>query len=125
MSLSRNNRRSPREHFGCFVAIDSDWRVRYINKAGSQMVSEKLWIGCNFWDAYAHLIGTPLEEAYRRAANERVPVEFEHFNKAWARWFEVRIFPAADKALSVFFRDITERKRGTDQLRDLRLALET
>ena len=37
----------------------------------------------------------------------------------------MRIFPAGEKELSVFFRDISERKQHADQLRDLKLALET
>lgn len=108
-----------------YIAIDGDWRVRFINKVARQIIGEKLWVGCNFWQAYEHLVGTSVEAAYRRAAAERVPVELEHFNKVSGRWFEIRILPAGAKELSVFFSDISERKHHADQLRDLKLALET
>src|SRR5436305_10627208 len=66
-----------------FFAIDGDWRLRYINKAARELVKDKVWVGCHFWEAYSHLVGTPVEDAYRRAATERVPIEFEYFNKSW------------------------------------------
>lgn len=122
-----------------FMAIDGQWRLTFINKAGREIVRDRISVGANFWDCYPELAGTPVEEAYRKVVRERVAVEFEHYNQAWGRWFEVRAFPAKEEGISIFFRDITERVqvrekmqkdlqeriRMGDQVRDLKLALET
>lgn len=47
---------------------------------------------------------------------ERVPVEFENFYEHWNRWFHVKAYPAAEGGLSVFYEDITERKRAAEIL---------
>ncbi len=39
-------------------------------------------------------------------------MEFECFHDPWDVWFEVKVSPAEDATLAVFFRDITERKLG-------------
>ena len=52
-----------------------------------------------------------------RAVNERIPVEFENFYEPWNRWFHVKAYPAVDGGLSVFYEDITERKRAEEALR--------
>jgi PAS domain S-box-containing protein len=108
-----------------FMAIDEDWRISYLNKAGRTMVGDKVSIGRQFWEAYPELVGTPLEKAYRKAAADRVPADLEHYHPDWDRWFEVRVYPAHKSGISIFFRDITERKRAAEQTRDLKSQLET
>jgi PAS domain S-box-containing protein len=108
-----------------FISLDGNWTLAYVNKAAREMLGAKAIVGRNLWDIFPDMVGTTLEEAYNYAYRDRVAVELEHFYKPWGRWFEVRIYPATGKGLSVFFRDITERKRAAQQLRDFKLALET
>ncbi len=106
-----------------FIAVDGDWRITYINNSSRKTVGETEVVGMSLWQVYPELSGTL--EGYRKAARERVAVEFENYYKPWNRWFEIRVYPSTGKGLSIFFRDITERKRGAEQLRDLKLAMET
>ena len=49
-----------------FMAIDGQWRLTYINSVGRQLVRDEFQLGVNLWDVYPDLLGTPIEEAYRR-----------------------------------------------------------
>ena len=49
---------------------------------------------------------------------DRVSIAFESQHLAWDRWFDIRIFPGADGGVSVYFQDITERKRAESAVLD-------
>ncbi len=108
-----------------FIAIDRDWRIIYVNRTGRGLLGEKVFVGLNLWEIYPELIGTPVEEAYRRVARDGVSVEFESYDRTSKRWFEFRVCPATEQGISVFFRDVTERKRSADQFLELQTQLET
>jgi PAS domain S-box-containing protein len=52
-----------------------------------------------------------IERNYRRAMGEGVTVEFEEFYPPHDRWYENHLYPAKD-GISVYFRDVTDRKRA-------------
>lgn len=52
---------------------------------------------------------------YKRAFEEQVPVSFEEYYPPVGAWFEVNGYPSSD-GLSVFFRDITDRKQSQVEL---------
>jgi PAS domain S-box-containing protein len=49
--------------------------------------------------------------------NQRCAVEYEVYYEPWKRWFTDKAYPKADGGLSVFSRDITERKQADQALR--------
>ena len=64
------------------------------------------------------MIGTPLEAFYRTAMESREPLTFENRSAVAAgRIFELRAYPA-ERGISVFGQDITERKRAEEALRE-------
>jgi PAS domain S-box-containing protein len=103
-----------------FFALDREWRVTEANdravahfgRTRSELVGSVLW-------DLAHQDKVPeLEEQYRRAMAERVAVHFEGPSAiAPGKWFETHIYPS-DEGLAVYLRDITERQRAEDTLRD-------
>lgn len=96
-----------------FVAFDREWRYTYVNARAAELFARSAdsLIGRNYYTEYPEAAGTPFEQAYRRAMDERVPVFIEERYAPWDRWFENRIFPTAD-GIAVFFHEITERKRA-------------
>lgn len=103
-----------------FLAVDHDWRFTYMNRSGRELIralrpggSGEL-IGQNIWDAMPELRGTDFEALHRRAMTERRPLSLESYFAPWNRWFEVRDYPSPD-GLSVYFADITERKRAEQE----------
>ena len=52
-------------------------------------------LGRRLWDLYPMLLGTPVEEQFRHAMEERVPVEFEQYfrNEDSEHWFHFQLYP--------------------------------
>ena len=55
---------------------------------------------------------------------QRIGSEFEIEHPASGRWFHLRVAPTNGESVSVYFRDITERKHAEAALRDLNEQLE-
>jgi len=110
-----------------FFAFDRDWRITFVNSAGVRQLGktrEEL-IGGEIWTLFPEVTGTILETYYRRAMADRVPLQLENFYEPWQRWFDVRIYPANDGGISVFFQDITERKNAEEAARRTNAALKS
>jgi PAS domain S-box-containing protein len=103
-----------------FCAFDREWRFTYFNAAAEQMagVPRSEILGRSQWELFPATCDTILEREYRRAARDRVRVEFEVWYETWARWYAVRAYPAKDDGLFVYFRDITERKQATEAFQE-------
>lgn len=105
-----------------FGTLDRDWRITFINQRADaifrrmQRVPGDL-IGRNMWEEFPGLVGSILYREYHRAAAEQIPVEFQIFYPPLDAWFEVNVYPSSD-GLSVYFREITERKRAEAALHD-------
>ncbi|TWT40272.1 Blue-light-activated protein [Phycisphaerae bacterium RAS1] len=102
----------------CFAHLDDEWRYRYVNARGLSYMgrgSDEV-LGKVMWDVFPQLRASQMEAQFRRAAQERVPVEFESPSIAFSdRLIEVRAIPTA-AGMSIFWRDISERKRMREQL---------
>jgi len=103
-----------------FFLLDSEWRIAEINSAGTRLIgipaSELL--GRVYWDVFPATVGTPLETAFRKALADRKPVQLENRYDPWERWYDVSAYPS-DEGLSVYFREITEKKQSEAALQRL------
>jgi signal transduction histidine kinase len=61
------------------------------------------------------LVATTFDREARRALREQVVAEFETRAPLSGRWMDVRLYPS-EAGLSVYAHDITERKRGEEEL---------
>jgi PAS domain S-box-containing protein len=95
-----------------FVAVDERWRCTYMNRAAFELAhqSPDLGVGALLWDAFPLAADDASRAKIREAAAARQTVEFECFHEAWQAWFEIKVSPAEDRSLAIFFRDITSRK---------------
>lgn len=97
----------------CFFALNSDWTVTYWNKEAERLLKmpREDIIGKNLWEVYENAIPLKFYSEYHRAIADRVSVRFEEYFPPFNIWLEVSAFPS-EEGLSVYFKDITERKNS-------------
>ncbi|HUH32379.1 MAG TPA: PAS domain S-box protein, partial [Daejeonella sp.] len=94
-----------------FFAVDSNWIVRYYNKAAeSMLLPREQIIGKNLWDVFHDAVGSLFYQQYHRVMNERVPASFEEYYPGLNIWVQINAYPAVS-GITIYFRDITESKR--------------
>lgn len=100
-------------------SLDENWRITYANPAALslfEMPGHQV-IGADHWELFPHMSGTELERNYRTAAAEKRTIHFEFRSPRVRKWFDIRVYPA-DRGLTIYFHDITGRKRTEAQIRD-------
>jgi len=109
-----------------FVAIDREWRYTYVNDRAAELLETDPddLLGQHVLEAFPELEGTAFEDAFERAMRDQEPVTVDEHFEPLDTWSEVRVFPARD-GLSIYFRDITERKRREEALREERAFTES
>ncbi len=102
-----------------FCALDLDWRFTYANRQAEVLLGRTRdeLIGRNHWEVYPETIGTDLDRHYRRAVSQNETARLEYFYPPHGRWYEVHAYPSAE-GLSVYFRDVSERKRAEITLQE-------
>jgi PAS domain S-box-containing protein len=100
-----------------FIGLDKDVRVIYWNKA-AELISglpAQQMTGQILWDVLTEPGLSLLRERHAAALRANGSVQFEYFSNRIDRWIEVTTYPS-ESGLSVFFRDITERKHLQEQM---------
>ncbi|MHC5536931.1 hybrid sensor histidine kinase/response regulator [Singulisphaera rosea] len=113
-----------------FFALDQEWRFTYVNPQAEVVLGREPGdlLGNGLLEAFPGVAGSEFERSYRKAVDERVAVSFTSYYPDHDRWYEVHAYPAVD-GLSVYFRNVTERRRTEEALKvseeQLRLTLES
>ncbi|MET1056704.1 MAG: PAS domain S-box protein [Pedobacter sp.] len=96
-----------------FFTLDANWIVTYWNKEAENILQKKREevIGRNIWDLYDNAIGTLNHLNALQAANENKVQNYEWYVESLHCWLDVTVYPSS-KGLSIFFKDITDRKLG-------------
>lgn len=103
-----------------FYAVDSEWRYTYVNRRAEAWLGRPRTelIGKMMWEVFPQSVGGDIHAALYKAAAERRPVKLEAVSIVVGVWMDVSIHPTVDGGLSVYVRDIGERKRN-EAARDL------
>jgi len=101
-----------------FVALDNNWCYTYMNKKAGEIFNRdpQKMIGKHIWTEFPEGIGQPFYKAYYKAMEEQKYIYLEEYYAPYDLWFENHIYPSAE-GLSIFFRDVTARKKAEEELR--------
>jgi PAS domain S-box-containing protein len=106
-----------------FAAVDHRWRLTCVNelalrciggKTGDGLTQEHA-LGRDVWQLLPDAVGTELYRHCHGAMREQQAVEFETYFHPRGQWIEGRIHPSED-GLSMYYRDVSDRKRAEQQL---------
>jgi HTH-type transcriptional regulator, bacterioopsin transcriptional activator and related proteins len=100
-----------------FFAVDEEFRFIYLNEQMEQLVGgskEELHGRC-IWDVFPEAVDTNFSKKNRMAMDTGVPVTYEEYYPPLDNWFECHTYPS-ETGLSVYFYDISERKKREEML---------
>lgn len=96
-----------------FYTLDTNWIITYWNKEAEHILQKKREevIGKNILEVYKNAAGTLSHLYMIKAAEENKIQNYEWFVESLKNWLEITVYPSSN-GLSIFFKDITERKYG-------------
>lgn len=100
--------------------LNRDWKFTRINDQALAFfrTARADVIGRSCWDVFAiNAKGSLFESQCRRAMYDGIPAHFEMPSATMpGKWVEIHAYPI-DEGISVYFRDITERKNAEEEIR--------
>lgn len=100
-----------------FVGLDEDARVTYWNKAAESItqIAKTDALGKVLWDALPEPSNKDYKQYYFEVKAKESPVNLELYSERLKSWLEINTY-VSGSGLSVYFRDITEKKKLQEQL---------
>ena len=103
-----------------FFAVDREWRFTYVNRRAEELWSKSRedLLGKSLWEEFPQADDSVQYREIRRAMKERTTTGFEAISPKMDVWVAGSAYPSADGGVSVYFSDVSERKRVEEALRD-------
>jgi len=100
-----------------FFAVDKNWTVNYWNNKAEKVLQKtrQQIIGFNLWDIFAESTGSKSYLKYHQAVKTNKALHFEDYYPPLKKWYDISAYPSSN-GLSVYFKDITERKKNITAL---------
>ena len=101
-----------------FFAVNNNWEIVYWNKEAEWMLGKgkEAVLGKNLWELFPSAADSEFFIQYLRAIDQQTPVYFEAYYAPRKIWAEMSVYPSVH-GLSVFFKNINERKRLEEELK--------
>ncbi|MCC5876489.1 MAG: PAS domain S-box protein, partial [Candidatus Sumerlaeia bacterium] len=109
-----------------FLTLDREWRFTYINRQAEKVLQRNRdeILGKVCWDEFPAAKGSEFEKQYIKALETGEPSRFEAYYPAPLNtWFALVAYPSED-GLSIYFNDISSRRKGEEELRLLQTCIE-
>ena len=109
-----------------FYALDEEFRFTHVNERAEELLqrAEPELLGNRLWDVFPSAAEIDeVWDAFQTAMDEQEATSYELYYDTLEFWVEANIYPS-ETGVSVYFRDVTERKEResdrTELLQDLR-----
>ena len=108
-----------------FYALDEELRFTHLNERALAIIDEPEGelLGQPVWEVVPDATEEFIRERYRTAMETQEPVSFELEAETFDAWLEFNVYPS-ESGLSVYFRDITDRKEYQRKLEESNERLE-
>jgi len=95
-----------------FFAVDNDWTITYWNSMAEKVLhrSKREMLDQYLWDKFPDSTNSLSYKKYHEAIETGKAIHFEDYYEPFKQWYEISAYPSLN-GLSVYFRDITERKK--------------
>ncbi|NGM67453.1 PAS domain S-box protein [Natronolimnobius sp. AArcel1] len=107
-------------------ALDTDLRYTHVNERAEELLqqSESELLGERLWERFPEATeDEAVQQSFEEALETLEQTSYEHYYEPVDAWFEVTLYPS-ETGISVYFRDITERKESQRQLEESNERLE-
>src|SRR5690606_15093118 len=107
-----------------FFAVDQNWIVTYWNNQAATLLDcpKSAVLKNNLWDVFPDAVDTPFQRNYEATMLDRKKRHFEAYFDRASSWFEVTVYPTTE-GLSIFFKNVTQRKLAEVRLKELNKSL--
>lgn len=105
-----------------FIALNNFWDIIYANHCAAEYagIESDDMLGQNLWERFPELTGTIYEVKFRKAMDDGEIQHFEaHGIEKTDNWFDLSVYPS-DDGISVYWRDISQRKKLEEDLKQFR-----
>lgn len=100
-----------------FYAINEDWTLSYCNTQAEILLGKPRTeiINKNIWESFPEAANSRFYDEYSKVMREKKAFTFQEYFEPLSAWFEINVYPSK-QGISLFFRDVTEKKRLNAQL---------
>ncbi|WP_342527540.1 EAL domain-containing protein [Chryseomicrobium sp. FSL W7-1435] len=101
-----------------FYALDEDWRFVYLNQEASRLLrkSKQQVINEVVWEVFPEAVKTDMYTTYLEVARSKQTQILEQYYPPLEIWFEIHVYPRSSGGVSVYFKDITDKKHKEVEL---------
>jgi len=103
-----------------FFAVDKNWTVTYWNNMAEKVLGKTKteMVNNNLWDIFSDSTASQSYKKYHEALETQQAMHFEDYYPPLFKWYEISAYPSGN-GLSVYFKDVSERKMAEIQLKEL------
>nr|WP_224268679.1 PAS domain S-box protein [Haloprofundus salinisoli] len=109
-----------------FYALDEEWQFTHINDRAVEIFQqpEDELLGRSIWEVFPEETEGTIWENFHTAMDTQETVSFELYVEEIDSWLEFNVYPS-ETGLSIYFRDITDRKANEQELAMYETIIET
>ncbi|MBL6448888.1 PAS domain S-box protein [Fulvivirga sp. 29W222] len=102
------------------ISLNNSWEYTFLNDAALRMhpLGKDKTIGKEFLEVHPELEGGPVYKMLKQAMQAMEVMETEGYYSSLQLWFSAKAYPSED-GLTVFFRDISEKKKAEQEILNL------
>lgn len=108
-----------------FFAVDKNWTVTYWNNMAEKVLgkTKQEMLNRNLWDIFNDSLESDSYKRYHEALASNRAIHFEDYYPPLGKWYEISAYPS-ENGLSVYFKDVTQRKVSDTRLLELNESLQ-